>query len=330
MTDDDASAVPELPPRVDAALGMRFDALRDYAIIISFVGLFVALALSTDAFLTRPNLLNILNQQAPLLIIAAAVTLVIIAGGFDVSVGAIFALAGVVSAKVALDTGPYLGLLAGVGVGALCGICNGFIVTIGRINSFIATLATTFIFRGIAVIITGGSLIIADNSRYTALGQNNLFGVKIAIWVMAVFVVMISFLLARTVFGRSVYACGDNAEAARLAGLRVGRVRGATFTISGAAAGVAGVISSSRVATGEAGVGVGLEFTAIAAIVVGGTSLFGGEGAIWRTVVGVLLIALIGNGFILLAIDPIYQQVVQGLIIIAAVSVDAWSRVRRS
>jgi ribose transport system permease protein len=144
--------------------------------------------------------------------------------------------------------------------------------------------------------------------------------------VMVLFVGALGFLLSRTAYGRRIYAVGGNKEAARLAGIRVGLVQASTFLISGLAAGLAGAILASRVATGQPDAAAGLEFTVLAGIVVGGTSIQGGEGAIWRTVVGVLFIALIDNGFTLLGIDPIYKQMVQGAIILAAVGADAWSR----
>jgi ribose transport system permease protein len=308
----------------------RPGAIREYGIVLSFVALFLVLTFSSDAFFTQRNILSILNQQAPTLIIAAAGTLVIIAGGFDISVGAVYALAGVVGTKVALEVNPYVGMAVGIAIGLGTGLLNGAVATVGRINSLIATLASSFVFRGIAIVITTGSVFLIDDMRYAGLGQNNVFGVKIAIWIAALWVGALWFVLTRTVFGRFVFASGDNPEAARLAGVRVNVVRTATFALSGLAASLAGVIASSRFQSGQADVGTGLEFTVIAGIVVGGTSILGGEGAIWRTVLGVLFIALIGNGFTLLEVDPIYQQIVQGGIIIVAVAVDAWSRSRRA
>lgn len=307
----------------------RPGALREYGIVLSFVALFLILTFSSDAFFTQRNLLNILNQQTPTLIIAVAGTLVIIAGGFDISVGAVYALAGVVGTKVGLEVDPYVGMAAGIAIGLGTGLLNGIVATVGRINSLIATLASSFIFRGLAIVITAGTVFLIDDMRYAGLGQNDVFGVKIAVWIAALWIAALWFILTRTVFGRFVFAAGDNPEAARLAGVRVNVVRTITFTLSGLAASLAGVIASSRFQSGAADVGVGLEFTVIAGIVVGGTSILGGEGAVWRTVLGVLFIALIGNGFTLLEVDPIYQQIVQGGIIIVAVAVDAWSRYRR-
>lgn len=302
--------------------------LRDYGIVISFVTLFVVLSIWSDVFLTERNLLNILDQWSAVGIIACAGTLVIIAGGFDLSVGAIAALSGVVAAKTANGVSPELGLVAGVALGLGLGAVNGALTTVGRINPFIATLATSIVFRGLAIAITGGLLILVEDKSFSTLGRGEFLGVKYSIWSFVGVVVVTGVLLARTTFGRYVYAAGGNAEAARLSGVRVNTVRAATFVISGCAAGLGGVIATSRVSTGQADASVGIELEAIAAIVIGGTSILGGQGAIWRTVLGVLLLAMIGNGFNLLNVNPTYQRIFQGLIILAAVAVDAWSRRR--
>jgi ribose transport system permease protein len=301
-------------------------ALRDYGVVVATVAVFVALAILSEPFLTKTNLLNILDQNAAIGIIAVGGTLVLIAGGFDLSVGAIFALTGVVAAQLALHSSPVVAMVAAVLVGCLCGAANGLITTVGRINAFMGTLASSIIIRGLAVIAAGGSLIAVSKPSFSSLGSDAFLGLKYTVWLWAVFAIICTLLLMKSTFGRAVYACGDNPEAARLAGVRVGLVRGATFVISGLAAGLAGIIETSRVATGQADVGVGLELSAIAAIVIGGTSLFGGEGAVWRTITGVLLLALISNGFNLLGVDPTYQQIFQGSVILVAVAVDAWSR----
>jgi ribose transport system permease protein len=302
--------------------------LRDYGIVISFVTLFIVLSIWSDVFLTERNLLNILDQWSTVGIIACAGTLVIIAGGFDLSVGAIAALSGVVAAKIANAASPEVGLLTGIAVGIGMGVANGALTTVGRINPFITTLATSIVFRGAAIAITGGLLILVEDESYSTLGRGGFLGVKYSIWCFAGVVVVTGVLLSRTTFGRYVYAAGGNAEAARLSGVRVNTVRAATFVISGCAAGLGGVIASSRVSTGQADATLGIELEAIAAIVIGGTSILGGAGAIWRTVLGVLLLAMIGNGFNLLHVNPTYQRIFQGLIILAAVAVDAWSRRR--
>jgi ribose transport system permease protein len=317
----------ELAPPRRRWLGINV--VRDYGIVIAFMALFITLSIASDAFLTTTNLLNILNQNAPLAIIACGGTLVIIAGGFDLSVGAIFALSGVIAAKLANSVDPVFGLAIGLLVGLGCGIANGLIVAYVRVNPFIATLATGYVFRGIATLITAAFLVSVTNTDFTVIGQYQFVGIDIAIWIFAIVALILTVVLARTAFGRYIYAVGGNAEAARLSGVRVNIVRAATFAISGMCAALAGLIAASKDATGNAQAGLGFELTAIAAIVVGGTSIAGGEGAIWRSVLGILLIALIGNGFNLLNIDPFYQSLVQGLIILIAVGVDVWARASR-
>jgi ribose transport system permease protein len=306
-----------------------FGALRDYGIVISFVALFVVLSLASPHFLTQTNLLNILNQNAPVGLIACGGTLVLIGGGFDLSVGAIFALSGVIATEMAtrIDTTP--AMVLGILVGLACGVCNGAVTTIGRINPFIATLSTQIMIRGIALAITGGFLVIVEDPAFTSLGNGGIGSVKYSILLWVGFAFMCGFILQRTTFGRHVYAAGGNAEAARLSGVRVSGVRATTFAISGLSAGLAGVIVASRASTGQADAGIGLELSAIAAIVIGGTSIFGGAGAIWRTLLGVLLLALIGNGFNLLNVEAVYQQMFQGAIILTAVGIDAWARPAR-
>ena len=312
--------------RADRRFRPSLDALRDYGIVISFVVLFVVLSIASPAFLTTTNLLNILEQNASVGIIAFGATTILIAGGFDLSAGAVFALAGVVAALVAKNVDPVLGLLAGVMLGIGCGLFNGMLVTNLLVNPFVATLATSLMFRGAAVLLTGGMLVIVSDSAFTAIGGEELFSVKYSVFVFLAFFLILWGVLSSTRFGRHVYAVGGNADAARLAGIRVGVVRTAAFAISGFSAGLGGVLAASRISTGEASAGMGIEFQAIAAAIVGGTSIYGGEGALWRTMFGVFLLALIGNGFNLLNIDPFYQQITTGVILVVAVSLDAFAR----
>lgn len=303
--------------------------IRDYGVVLTVVVLFVFLALSSDAFLTRDNLLNIVDQSAPMGIIAVAMTLVIIAGGFDLSAGAVFAIAGVLAALTANAAGAWLGFGAAVAAGAALGLFNGLLITGLQINSFVATLASSLMIRGVAVVITGGTLVTVSHESFTTLGRAEVAGIKYDILVFLAVVLAGTFVLDWTKLGRYIYAVGGNPEAARLSGIRVAHVQALTFVISGAAAGLAGAISASKVSTGQADAGTLLELSAIAAVVIGGTSVMGGEGTVWRSVLGVLLLTLIGNGFNILEVEPFYQSIVQGAIIVIAVAVDAWSK-RRS
>jgi len=327
-----AAAPPAPPPtrrRLDAATVA--DRLRVSGIAIPFAILFVVLSVASSSFLTKVNLLNILDQQSATLIIAAAGTLVLVAGGIDLSVGAVYALAGVTAAELAQHTSPVPAILVGVLVGLAVGLVNGLVVTRLRINALIATLAMSFVVSGIGTLVTHGNLVVLfEHPEFGDLARTQIFTVKTSIWIALIAVVVIGILLARTTAGRYMYASGGNAEAARLAGVRVDGIRVLTFVVSGGAAGLAGVIDASRVLSAQAASGDTLAFTVLAGIVVGGTSILGGEGAVWRTFLGVLFIALIGNGYDLLGLDPLYEQITLGVILLLAVAIDAWARQRRT
>jgi ribose transport system permease protein len=304
--------------------------VRDGAIVIPFVALFLVLAMISPPFLSSTNLLNIVDQQSTFLIMAAAGTLVLVAGGIDLSVGAVHALAGVTAAQVTITAGPVAGMVAGIAIGLGAGLANGLIVTVFRINALIATLAMSFVVSGIASLITGGNLLVVDQPEFQALARTDILGVRSSTWIMVLVVALFAVLLAFSAFGRYLYAVGGNQEAARLTGVPVRTVRLATFVMSGGAAGLAGVLIASRVLGAQAASGQDIAFTVLAGIVVGGTSVAGGEGAVWRTVVGVLFIALIGNGFNLLGLDPLWRQIALGALILAAVGLDAALRSRRA
>lgn len=317
------------PVIVERTRWLSLSALRDYGIVISFATLFIVLSLASDVFLSRANLSNILFQAAPVGIMAAGGTLVFVAGGFDLSVGAISAFAGVIAAMVATETqlGTPTALLLGALTGLGFGVANGLFTTIGRINAFIATLASGIIIRGVAIAVTGGFLIsVASDPGFATLGTGKAAGLHYPVYVWLGFALFCGFLLWMTKFGQDAYASGGNPRVARLAGVRVDLVRGTTFALSGLSGGIAGVILASEVSVGQADANLGIEFDAITAIVLGGTSIFGGQGAIWRSVLGVLLLQLIGNGFNLLNVQQVYQQVAQGGILLTAMAVDAWSR----
>jgi ribose transport system permease protein len=302
--------------------------LRRVGILIPFAILFAVLSLTSSSFATRTNLLNILDQQSATLIIAAAGTLVLVAGGIDLSVGATYSLAAVTSAHFALHTNAAVAIALGIGAGLLVGLANGVITTTFRINALITTLAMSFVVSGIAGLVTKGNLLVLfDKPGFGKFARTEVLDVRTSIWLMIVAVIVIGLVLSSTTAGRYMYAAGGNAEAARLAGVRVNAVRILAFAISGGAAGLAGVIDTSRVLSAQASTGdTALAFTVLAGIVVGGTSILGGEGAVWRTVVGVLFIALIGNGYILLGLDPLYEQITMGVILLLAVGLDALTR----
>ncbi|MEX0346333.1 MAG: ABC transporter permease [Rhizobiaceae bacterium] len=305
---------------------LRF--LQNYAVLIMIVVLIIGLSFLSDSFFTFRNLLNILNQNAPLAIMAAAMTLVIIAGGFDLSVGSIFAMGAVCSAWIALHVDPYLGLLLAPVIGLALGTVNGVVITTLKVHSFLATIATSLIFKGIAIVLSDGKLIPVRMAEFTWLGRDRIGGVFIAVWVMVAFAVILTFVLNRTVFGRKVFSVGGNEEAAILSGIRTNRIKIATFSIAGLAAGLASAIAVSRISMGQASAGTGMELQAIAAVILGGTSIYGGVGAVWRSIAGVLLLALINNGFNILNADPFYRDLTTGLVILAAIGISAGGKQR--
>lgn len=302
-------------------------ALARGGIVIPFAITLVVLSLASPSFLRFQNLANILDQQAGIIIVACAGTLVLIAGGIDLSIGAIYGLAGATALNVATSMGTPAGVAAGLGVGLAVGLVNGIVVTRFRVNALIGTLAMSFVVSGIAAIVTKGNLVVSlDHPDFQDFAATRLLGVTSAAWMMILTALGATILLSRTTFGRYVYATGGNAQAARLGGVRVNAVRVATFALSGTAAGLAGTIDSSRVLSAQASSGQFLTFTVLTGIIVGGTSILGGEGSMQRTVIGCLFVALVANGFNLLGLDPFYQQVTLGVILLLAVGLDAWSR----
>jgi len=304
---------------------------RTAGIVLPFIILFVILSISSGPFLHTTNLINILDQQAATLCIAAAGTLVLVAGGIDLSVGATYGLATVVAGEIAAHHSPVLAIIAGIGVGLLVGLVNGLIVTVFKINALITTLAMSFVIGGLALKVSAGNLIVLSPSGgFFKFANAQFLTVPSAVWMTLLFIIVLALLLTRTTFGRYIVASGGNAEAARLAGVRVNLTRVIAFTLSGGAAGLGGVIDISRLLSAQAASGgSALSFTVLAGIVVGGTSIAGGEGSVWRTAIGVLFIALIGNGIDLLGVDPLYQQIVLGLILLIAVGLDSFARQRR-
>ena len=314
----------------DRVLGFVQTRARAAGIVIPFLILFITLSIASGTFLTKPNLLNILDQQASTLIIAAAGTMVLVAGGIDLSIGAVYGLAAVVSGELVLHGWPSAwAIVAGIASGLLVGVVNGVITSFFRINALIATLAMSFVVSGIAGLITQGNLLVLSvKPGFSQFANSQLFTVHASTWEMVIVVVVLGLVLARTTLGRYTYAAGGNQEAARFAGVRVNMVKVVAFALSGGAAALGGIIDASRVSSGQSTDDTTLTFTVIAGIVVGGTSILGGEGAIWRTVVGVLLIAMIGNGYDLLGLNQLYETITLGVIMILAVGLDAWSRAR--
>jgi ribose transport system permease protein len=303
---------------------------RDYGVLFSAVGLIVLLAIVSPPFRTVTNQLNLLDQWSAIGIIACGSTVCIIAGGFDLSVDAIYALSGVIAAWTIVHTGSaLLGFVLGIGSGIVMGLFNGLLVTYGGINPFVATIASSVAFLGIAQLITRGSVISVSDRSFSSVGLKQFGHLTLLSLIFIGFAVVASLILSRTTLGRRIYAVGGNYEASRYAGIAVKQVQIFSYVISGLSASLAGVLIASRNSSGQADLRTQLAFQAITAVVIGGVSIYGGEGTVPRALVGVLILALIGNGFNLLAVDPAYQQVLLGVIIVLAVAVDAWARTKQ-
>jgi len=294
--------------------------ISHYAIFGALVVEFVFLAMSSEAFLTPGNLMNVLRQNAFTAILAAGMSFAILTGGIDLSVGSVVALAGVLCADV-LQKGAGLaaGIATGLGVGAAVGMVNGLAVTRIRIPPFIVTLAMMLLVRGAAYKYTDARTISGLPGGFSGLSQ----GLVPALIMLAVFAIA-WVVLMRTPFGRHVYATGGNREAAWLAGIRVPRVLLAVYVVCGLCAGLAGVLVASRLNAGYPKAGEFYELDAITAVVVGGTSLFGGRGSIWGTLAGAFFIGILNNGLNLFHVEHYDQLVVKGLVLLLAASLDRW------
>lgn len=304
-------------------LTATLQSMSRYAILWVTLLLFVGLAVSTPGFFTAGNLSNVLHQQATILIVAAPFTLTLIAGAFDVSLSAIYILSPLVALQTQIATGSITAAVAaGIATGALCGALNALAVVGMKINSFIATLATSFIFFGIAYLVSNQSILSPTDPAFRNLSMLRIGPFTSATVIAIVVVAAFWILLAKTRYGRYVYATGANPEAARLSGIRTRGILASTFVVVGACAGLAGVLNSAQSMSARAGDDFTFVFAVLAAVVVGGTSISGGSGAVWRTVIGAIFIAILGNGFNLNQVDPILQRVVLGVVILLAVGVD--------
>lgn len=302
---------------------IKAEHIRDYGIVAFVIIVFVYFSIASPAFLTGQNLLNILFQNATIAIPACALTLVIIAGNFDLSIGAIFTFAGVLCAWSAVHWGVWWSFPVAILAGAIMGFINGISITKLKVNAFLATLATGLAFTGLALAVSAGSQIIPADKVFTFLGQGRVLGIPYAVVFVVVVAVVLQLVLSYTVFGSRLYSVGGNPDAARISGLRVDRLVIATFVITGAACGLAGMLDASMTNQGSGvnALGQSLPLSAIAAVAIGGTSIFGGVGAVWRTMVGVCLLGIITNGFNLLGFPSFWQDIVRGGLILVAVAI---------
>ncbi|MEM5367006.1 ribose ABC transporter permease [Paraburkholderia azotifigens] len=292
---------------------------------IALLVIAVALSIVSHNFLTVDNLLNVMRQASINALIAFGMTLVILLGGIDLSAGSVLALSSVIIASL-LTTGTpaAVATLAGLVAGGLMGFVNGLVISKGKVAPFIATLGSMTVLRGLALVVSNGSPLSSFNSDFFSLLGGGYVArlVPIPVVLMLVMFAVFWVLLRKTVFGRHIYATGGNAESARLSGVKVDRIQLYVYTISGVMAALAGVVLTSRLNSAQPTAGTGYELDAIAAVVLGGTSLTGGRGWIFGTLVGALLIGVLNNGLNLLDVSSFYQQVIKGGVILLAVLID--------
>lgn len=303
----------------------------EFGIGFAFAVELVLFSLLSPHFLTADNLLNVSLQTSITAIIAVGMTFVILTAGIDLSVGSLVAVVGVLTTALLSGIAPLgvafpVAILAGLALGALSGLVAGTVITKFSITPFIVTLALMTIWRGTAFILTGGRPIWELPEEFAVLGSGRLLGVPIPTVIMFVVYIAAHIALTRTRFGRHVYAVGGNAEAARLAGIRTDRVVTGVFVLCGTLSALSGILLASRVNSGQPNSGLSYELDVIAAVVVGGTSLFGGRGSILGTFLGSLLIGVLRNGLNLMNVESYVQQVVVGFVILLAVMIDQWRR----
>jgi len=302
--------------------------VRKYGVIFGLAGIITFFAIeSPNYFFTASNFILISKQSSINILLALGEMFVILTAGIDLSVGAIAGLVGAVAAGTIVATGNlFLGLAAGIGIGIAFGLINGVIVAFAKVPAFIATLATMSAITGITLIYTQGEPIWNLPSSFDFIGQGNLADIPFSIILMALAFICAWIILDRMKYGRHVYAVGGNIKASRAAGIKISGVLISVYAISGLLSAIGGIVLASRLGTAEPTAGSGYELDAIAAVVLGGTSLFGGEGWVVGTIIGGYIIAVLNNGMTIMNISAYYQEVVKGLVILLAVMLTSFGK----
>jgi ribose transport system permease protein len=313
-------------PTRSSGLGM-FGHLRGTGSFVALLLIMVVFALSSPVFLQVQNLMNIVVQVAVIAVIAAGAMFIILTGGIDLSVGGVLALAGVLAASTVKSTdSATLGIIVCLGTAVLFGLLAGLLVTYGRIPPFVCTLGTMSIARGIAFVYSGGIPISGFPASFRFAGAGELLGIPMMVIIPIVIYIILYVVLTRTPFGKIVYAIGSNEEATRLTGIDTRKYKLIVYSLAGLLTGIGALLYIGRINSGHPGSGVGYELNAIAAVVIGGTSLSGGRGSIVGTIIGALIMGVISNGLNLMNIDPYFQSVVLGTVIVFAVMIDQHSQ----
>lgn len=298
-----------------------------YKSLIGLVLLCVIITFVAPAFLTLSNITNVFTQVSVNAIIAVGMTFVILTGGIDLSVGSTLAISGALSASIIKSTGSVtLAIIVAALVGIAIGLVNGLLISKGKLQAFIATLATMTIFRGATLVFTNGTPISKLPEKFVNIGNGKIGFIPIPVIITVIVSIIAIYVLSQTRFGRYLYALGGNEDSARLSGINTDKIKTLVYVVSGFASSIAGVIITSRIASASPNAGTSFELDAIAAVVIGGTSLAGGEGKITGTLIGALIIGVLNNGLNLMNVSPFYQSIVKGLVILIAVLLDKKSR----
>lgn len=305
----------------------KSEIIDKYKSLIGLVLLVVVISILSPSFLTTKNIFNVLRQTSINAIIAAGMTFVILTGGIDLSVGSILAISGAVCANMLVGgTNIVIASIVALLIGAGIGFLNGFVIAKGKLQPFIATLATMTILRGLTLVYTDGKPITLGSGElaiaFGKIGGGQILGIPTPAIVMALVFIVCGYILNKTTVGRYTYALGSNEEAAKLSGLNTDKIKIAVYTVSGILAAIAGVIITSRLFSAQPTAGSGYELDAIAAVVLGGTSLTGGKGKITGTIIGALIIGVLSNALNLLDVSSYYQMMVKGVVILIAVLLD--------
>jgi len=318
-------------PAITATYKNQFSRFQS---LIALIILCVVLSIRTDTFLTADNGLNVLRQTAVNICIATGMTLIVLTAGIDLSVGSVLALCGAIAAGL-LKNGiripsadlfigfTVLGVvLAGIFIGALLGFFNGLVITKFKVPPFVATLAMLTIARGFTLLYTKGQPISNLGSDFAVIGTGWWLGIPVPVWIAAVVVLFAVFITRQTKLGRYIYAIGGNETAAKFSGINITKVKITVYAMAGALAAIGGIIVTSRLDSAQPDAGTNYELNAIAAVVIGGTSLSGGKGTVWGAVMGAIIIGVLNNGLVLLNVSAFWQQVVKGGVILLAVIID--------
>jgi len=292
----------------------------------SLVGLFIlciVISFISPRFSNLANIKNVLTQVSVNAVIAIGMSFVILTGGIDLSVGSILAVSGAVAASILKSTGNvFLAIIVAIVIGCFIGLINGLLISKGRVQAFIVTLATMIIFRGITYVFTNGIPISGLGQSFSGIGNKMVLGLPIPVIIMVIVFGIGFYMLSQTRYGRYVYALGGNEDSARLSGINTDKIKTLVYVICGATAALSGIIVTSRIGSASPNAGVSFELDAIAAVVLGGTSLAGGEGSVVGTIIGALIIGVLNNGLNLMNVSPFYQSIIKGLVILLAVLVE--------